>query len=154
MHTRLVTFINKCKLIDEYQFGFQKQSGTLSAAICLLDNIKNSLDSSNRNISACLFLDVTKAFDTIPHKILMNKLYSYGIRGKAADLINSFLNNRKQFVSIGNVKSQLLDIDYGTPQGSTLGPILFLLYMNDIFKLKLQGKIVMFADDAEHHAAQ
>lgn len=148
IYERVVDFLTKFNIIDENQFGFQRKSGTLSAAITILDEIKISLDFSNRNICACLFLDLTKAFDTIPHEILMSKLYRYGFRGKAADLLKSFLNNRKQFVSLGDEKSQPLHNAFGTPQGSTLGPILFLLYVNDIFKLKLHGKIVLFADDA------
>lgn len=91
---------------------------------------------------------MTKAFDTILHNLLLNKLYRYGIRGRAAELIKSFLKNRKQFVSLGDFKSTNMHNGFGTPQGSTLGPILFLLYMNDIFKLKLHGKIILFADDA------
>lgn len=148
IYNRLVSFLNKFNIINKHQYGFQRQSGTLSAAIAVLDEIKRSLDISNRNICACLFLDVTKAFDTIPHNILINKLYRYGIRGMAADLIKSFLTNRKQFVSLGNYKSNAMENVFGTPQGSTLGPILFLLYMNDIFNLKLHGKIILFADDA------
>lgn len=148
INERLVNFLNKFKIINKHQFGFQRQSGTLSATIAVLDEVKRSLDISNRNICACLFLDVTKAFDTIPHNLLINKIYRYGIRGKAADLINSFLSNRKQFVSLNNFKSSHMHNGFGTPQGSTLGPILFLLYMNDIFNLNIHGKIILFADDA------
>lgn len=91
---------------------------------------------------------MSKAFDTIPHNILLSKLDRYGIRGNVNDLIRSFLSNRNQFVSIGNVSSTLKSIKFGTPQGSTLGPILFLIYMNDIFNLPLNGRIILFADDA------
>lgn len=148
IYNRLNDFLTKCNIINKYQFGFQKQSGTLSAVTTLLDDIKHALDSSNRKICACLFLDVSKAFDTIPHNILIGKMYRYGIRGKAGDLIKSYLSNRMQCVSIGEIKSTIMNISYGTPQGSTVGPVIFLLYINDIFKLKLNGKIILFADDA------
>lgn len=75
-------------------------------------------------------------------------MHFYGFRGKIYDLIHSYLSNRSQFTNINNIKSLLHKIEYGTPQGSTLGPLLFLIFINDIFKLKLNGKIVMFADDA------
>lgn len=148
IYNRVSDFLRRFNIIDKNQFGFQRGSGALSAVVAVLDEIKNSLDSSNRNICACLFLDVTKAFDTIPHEILMNKLYRYGFRGKAAELLKSFLSDRKQYVSLGPTHSTSQSNTFGTPQGSTLGPILFLLYVNDIFKLKLHGKIVLFADDA------
>lgn len=78
----------------------------------------------------------------------MKKLYRYGLRGKIHDLIRSFLSNRKQFIVIKSAKSDTLLNDLGTPQGSTLGPLLFLIFINDLFKLKLNGKLITFADDA------
>lgn len=148
IYERIYNFAKKCNIIDSKQFGFQRCSGTLSAAMSLLENIKISLDTSNKNITACLFLDISKAFDTIIRILLMSKLYRYGFRGKSYELIFNYLNNRTQYVTINNTKGNTLPIEYGTPQGSTLGPLLFLLYINDIFKLKLNGNIVMFADDA------
>lgn len=144
---RIYDFSKKYNLIDKHQFGFQRKSSTLSAAIRLVDEIRQSLDTSSKNICSCLFIDVTKAFDSIPHELLLNKLYRYGFRGKSYDLLKSFLSDREQYVSIKGSKSDVLFNGFGTPQGSTLGPAIFILYINGIFLLKLHGKLVMFADD-------
>lgn len=145
---RLSNFVHKFNLISNSQFGFQKQSGTLSAAVCLLDHIRSLLDASIRNICAAIFIDITKAFDSICHDLLLQKLYRIGIRSRTYDLIRSFLSNRTQYTSTSKANSNSSNIDFGTPQGSTLGPALFILFINDITNLKLHGKIILFADDA------
>lgn len=145
---KISAFTTKYDLISKFQFGFQKHSGTLSAASCLLDSIRLSLDASILNICAAIFIDVTKAFDSIFRELLLKKLYRLGFRGNSYNLIESFLSNRMQFISMANVNSDPLNIEFGTPQGSTLGPALFILFINDITNLKLHGKIVLFADDA------
>lgn len=95
---RFDSFANKHKLISDFQFGFQKQLGTLSAAACFLDMTRTSLDASNKNICEGIFLDVTKAFDSISHDPMMRKLHRLGFRGKAYDLIHSFLTDRQQYI--------------------------------------------------------
>ena len=94
-----------------------------------------------------IFADLSKAFDTVDHKILLSKLDHYGIRGIANNLIKSYLCNRKQFVQIGDTKSSLLNINCGVPQGSVLGPLLFLIYVNDIANCNPHGLIRLFADN-------
>ena len=94
-----------------------------------------------------IFLDFAKAFDTVDHKILINKLEYYGIRGLPLKLMKSYLNNRQQCVKIGNTQSDFLTIKCGVPQGSVLGPLLFLLYINDIQKSSRILKFILFADD-------
>lgn len=93
---------------------------------------------------ATAFLDLAKAFDTVDHKILLRKLYNYGMRGKSYDLINSYLKNREQNVRIGSSVSNTKEINTGVPQGTILGPLLFILYINDMLK----ENTISYADDA------
>ena len=94
-----------------------------------------------------IFIDLKKAFDTIDHEILVNKLKFYGIRGVALDWLKSYLNNRKQYVNFNGTSSDMKTILCGIPQGSILGPTLFLLFINDICNVSKLLKFVLFADD-------
>lgn len=94
-----------------------------------------------------LFLDLKKAFDTLNHNILLGKLERYGVRGVALNLIKSYLSNRQQYVSIGDYSSNLREISIGVPQGSNIGPLLFLIYINDLGNIALNGTPRLFADD-------
>ena len=116
------------------------------ALIEAIDNLYKLLDENKTVIG--LFLDFEKAFDTVNHEILLYKLNNYGIRGTTHEWFKNYLTNRKQFVSVDGVSSSLLDIQCGVPQGSILGPLLFLIYINDIHNSVPERNIKLFADDA------
>ena len=129
IYGRMYKFLDVNNLIYNRQFGLRTNYSTEHALICLTENIKNLLDSGN--VVCGVFIDLEMAFDTVKHKILCDKLPYYGFRGKIEILIKSYLSNRKQLVAINGFESVNLDITCGVPQGSNLGPLLFLLYIND-----------------------
>ena len=141
----MYSFLEKNNLLQDKQFGFRSKHSTTHALISLTESIKNFLDK--KDIVSGIFIDLEKAFDTVNHSILCDKLNYYGFRGKFNDLIKSYLTNRKQFVSINGYDSTKLDITCGVPQGSTLGPLLFLLYINDLQNSLKFAKSSHFADD-------
>ena len=95
----------------------------------------------------CIFLDLCKAFDTVDHTLLLKTLENVGIRGKPLLFISSYLSNRTQSVRLGSTYSETLNVECGIPQGTLLGPILFILYLNNIFNINIKGKLTSFADD-------
>ena len=130
IYSRMYEFLELNRLIYNRQFGFRANHSTNHALISMTESIKCFLDSGD--FVAGIFIDLEKAFDTVNHQILCNKLNYYGFRGKINDLLKSFLTNRKQFVSVNGYDSSQLEIKCGVPQGSTLSPLLFLVYINDL----------------------
>ena len=142
---RLTKFLDKHNIIYEHQFGFKKNRSTTLAVLDLNTRIIKALD--NGNYAASVFLDFAKAFDTVNHEILIDKLENYGVRGIVRNWFESYLKNRHQIVKIGDTLSDKMQITCGVPQGSILGPILFLLYINDIKNSSKILKLFLFADD-------
>ena len=144
-HSRLVTFLDKFNIFYRKQYGFRKKHSTAHTLISLTEEIRKSLD--NGQFSCGVFIDLQKAFDTVDHNILLEKLKHYGIRGVANQWLRSYLTGRKQFVFVSGVMSEILRILHGVPQGSVLGPLLFILYINDIHNCIINSNTFLFADD-------
>ena len=145
MYKRVYGFLESNNVLHKQQFGFRKSYSTAQALLNIAQKIIDALDKGNY---ACgVFIDFQKAFDTVDHEILLKKLSHYGICGTALSLFRSYLTDRKQFVSLGGVSSAGKVVRHSVPQGSVLGPLLFLIYIKDLFKAILFSDVHHFADD-------
>ena len=149
MYNRLTNFLEKNNILSTSQYGFRSGHSTSTALLDLVNKVSFALDS--HKILIGLFLDLSKAFDTLDHSILIRKLHNYGIRGILLKLFESYLNNPKQFVICNNLSSEFQNVQCGVPQGSILGPLLFLIYMNDICNVSEKLKYILYADDTSLH---
>ena len=146
MYNRLFDYINENSLLYKLQFGFQKGKSTAMALIMLVDKISEAIEKGE--VVLGVFLDFSKAFDTVDHDILIDKLSFYGITGIYNDWFRNYLSNREQYVTYNGFKSQTKKINCGVPQGSILGPLLFLIYINDLSTVSKDLFSILFADDS------
>ena len=145
MHNRLSTFIEIQGILYESQFGFQKNKSAGHSLVEIIEKIRYCLD--HKRYGCGIFIDLKKAFDTVNHAILLRKLEHYGIRNAGLSWFESYLTDRCQFVFCNDAKSDIKSISCGVPQGSVLGPLLFLLYINDLPNISTKLKFFLFADD-------
>ena len=143
--SRLINYLEKNNLLTEHQHGFRGQRSTESAVLQFVNNVYRNLEDKLH--VAGVFIDLSKAFDTLDHKILLHKLEYLRIRGVSLKLFGSYLHARKQTVYCNQNYSPLQSIVKGVPQGSVLGPLFFLMYINDFINASTKFKFLMYADD-------
>ena len=145
IHKQLYRYMNNNKLFKNSQYGFRENHSTEYAAMEFVDNTLQKMDKGL--IPFSIFIDLSKAFDTLDHQILLNKLHHYGIRDNCLNWFKSYLTNRTQYTVFKGSKSIPKTIETGVPQGSVLGPLLFLIYINDLPQASKGLHAILFADD-------
>ena len=131
-------------ILSDNQFGFHKHHSTEYALALLYDKISSAIDS--HEVTVGIFIDLSEAFDNVSHQILLDKLQHYGIRGIAFDWFSDYLKNRQQFVQFNSCHSSHHFIKCGVPQGFILGPLLFLIYINDMCDVSKVLDFILFAE--------
>ena len=145
LKSRLVNFLDQQEVIIPGQYGFRAGHSTAMAILDMVERIRAAW--AGKDCALGVFIDLKKAFDTVDHEILLEKMEHYGIRGQALKLLASYLKDRKQYVCYGGYESERGNVECGVPQGSVLGPLFFLIYVNDMVRASSEVELVLFADD-------
>ena len=145
MKTYLIDYLENKNILNPSQYGFRRNRSTFQALNVFSNDVFSAIDKKHSVLS--IFIDFAKAFDTVNHNILINKMHHYGIRGSILSWFKDYLKDRLQYTVFSGEKSSTTTVNLGVPQGSVLGPILFLIYINDISYLFSEAKSILFADD-------
>ena len=147
LYKRIYTFLSKINTFSKTQFGMRSKLNTVDAMASLTEEIRANW-SKSKNLTKCTLIDLKKTFATVNHELLQKKCEHYGLRGTVLKMIESYVKDGLQYIKIGKSESEKKSVKCGVPQGSIFGPLLFIIYLNDVPTLKSKGSTtILYADD-------